>query len=140
MIKRLTTKYPSVKRRSLRLGFVPLTDCAPLLMARELGLFGKYGLSVQLSRELGWATIRDKIIYRELDAAHAVAGMPFAATLGLGSIRCECLTALVLNLQGNAITLSSELWRQGVRDGATLRAEIVRVSRQKTFTFTCPLT
>jgi ABC-type nitrate/sulfonate/bicarbonate transport system substrate-binding protein len=135
MIKRLPTKYPEVKRRSLKLGFVPLTDCAPLLMARELGLFRKYGLSVELRRELGWATVRDKIIYRELDAAHAVAGMPFAATLGLGSIRCDCLTALVLNLQGNAITLASELWRQGVRDGATLRAEIVRVSRQKTFTF-----
>ncbi|MGH7954092.1 MAG: ABC transporter substrate-binding protein, partial [Limisphaerales bacterium] len=57
---------------ALHLGFVPLTDCAPLVMAQELGLFKKYGLNVILSRELGWATIRDKIIHRELDAAHAV--------------------------------------------------------------------
>lgn len=104
-------------------------------MAHELGLFRKYGLRVVLSRELGWATIRDKIIHRELDAAHALAAMPLAATLGLGSIRCDCLTGLVLNLHGNAITLSNELWRRGVRDGATLRKEIARTHRERMFTF-----
>ena len=119
----------------LRLGFVPLTDCAPLVMAQELGLFKKYGLRVALSRELGWATIRDKVIHGELDAAHAVAGMPVAATLGLNSIPCDCLTALVLNLHGNAITLSQDLWNRGVRDGVTLRAEIARTRGEKTFTF-----
>ncbi len=89
-------------------------------MARELGLFVKRGLRVELSREVGWATVRDKLIYRELEAAHAPAGMVFAATLGLGSIPVPCLTALVLNLQGNAITLSERLWRAGVRTGAGL--------------------
>src|SRR4051794_12406868 len=73
--------------RPLRLGFVPLADCAPLIMAHELGLFRKYGLNVMLCRELGWATIRDKVIHGELDAAHALAAMPVAATLGLGSIK-----------------------------------------------------
>lgn len=121
--------------RKLRLGFVPLTDCAPIVMAQELGLFKKYGLAVALSRELGWATIRDKIIHRELDAAHALAAMPVAATLGLGSIACDCLTALVLNLNGNAITLSNDLWQRGVRDGKSLRELIVRARREKTFTF-----
>jgi ABC-type nitrate/sulfonate/bicarbonate transport system substrate-binding protein len=119
----------------LRLGFVPLTDCAPLVMAQELGLFHKYGLKVELSRELGWATIRDKIIHRELEAAHALAAMPVAATLGLGSIISDCLTALVLNLNGNAITFSNDLWKRGVRDGKTLREEIIRSRREKTFTF-----
>src|SRR5579871_935043 len=76
---------PSAKKPApLRIGFVPLNDCAPLVMAQELGLFAKYGITVELKRELGWATIRDKIIFGELDAAHAVAGMPFAATLGIG--------------------------------------------------------
>jgi ABC-type nitrate/sulfonate/bicarbonate transport system substrate-binding protein len=119
----------------LRLGFVPLTDCAPLIMAHELGLFRKYGLRVALSRELGWATIRDKVIHRELDAAHALASMPVAATLGLGSVRCDCLTGLVLNLHGNAITLSEELWRRGVRDGVSLRDEIRNMRVQRKFTF-----
>jgi len=122
-------------RRPLQVGFVPLTDCAPLIMASELGLFRKYGLRVTLSRELGWATIRDKVIHGELDAAHALAAMPVAATLGLGSIPCECSTALVLNLHGNAITLSNDLWRRGVRDGASLREEIARSRREKTFAF-----
>ena len=128
------TKLQSA-RNALRLGFVPLIDCAPLVMAQELGVFRKYGLCVMLSRELGWATIRDKIIHGELDAAHAVAGMPFAATLGLGSIPCDCLTALVLNLHGNAITLSNDLWESGVRDGVMLREAIVKARRHKTFTF-----
>jgi len=119
----------------LRVGFVPLTDCAPLVMAQELGLYEKHGLRVELSRELGWATIRDKIIHRELDAAHALAAMPVAASLGLGSMACDCLTGLVLNLNGNAITLSNELWKRGVREGRTLREEIIRSRREKMLTF-----
>jgi ABC-type nitrate/sulfonate/bicarbonate transport system substrate-binding protein len=79
---------------------------------------------VELHREVGWATVRDKIIYGELDAAHAPAGMVVAASAGLGSIRVDCLTGLVINLHGNAITLSEALWKRGVRDGASLRKEI----------------
>lgn len=135
MIKKIQTAPATLRRATLRVGFVPLTDCAPLVMARELGLFRKYGLRVALGRELGWATIRDKVIHRELDAAHALAPMPVAATLGLGSVRCECCTALVLNLHGNAITLSNDLWRRGVRDGATLREEIRRSRRERTLVF-----
>jgi len=132
-----TMKMPAPRntQRKLRVGFVPLTDCAPLVMAEELGLFHKFGLNVGLNRELGWATIRDKIIHRELDAAHALAAMPIAATLGLGSIACECLTALVLNLNGNAITLSNELWQRGVRDGKTLGEAIARTRRERDYTF-----
>lgn len=119
----------------LRVGFVPLTDCAPLVMAQELGLYAKHGLGVSLTREIGWATIRDKIIYDELDAAHALAGLPFAATLGLGSIRCECVAGLVLNLHGNAITLSRDLWSRGVRDARSLRHEIQATRGDKLHTF-----
>jgi ABC-type nitrate/sulfonate/bicarbonate transport system substrate-binding protein len=128
-------KQSTKSTRPLRLGFVPLSDCAPLVMAHELGLFARQGLKVELKRELGWATIRDKIIYGELDAAHAVAGLPFAATLGLGSIACECVTGLVLSLHGNAITLSRNLWDNGVRDAKSLRETIVRSRGKKTYTF-----
>ena len=127
--------FRAPNKKNLRLGFVPLTDCAPLVMAQELGLYKKFGVNVELSRELGWATIRDKVIHGELDAAHALAAMPVAATLGLGSVACDCLTALVLNLNGNAITLSNDLWKRGVRDGKTLREEIIRARREKVFTF-----
>src|SRR5262245_28692552 len=108
-------------RRSLRLGFVALSDCAPIVMAHELGLFVKHGVNVELHREVGWATIRDKIVYGELEAAHAPAGLVVAASCGLGSIQRECLTGLVISLNGNAITLSQNLRQLGVHDGPTLR-------------------
>jgi ABC-type nitrate/sulfonate/bicarbonate transport system substrate-binding protein len=116
-------------RQPLRVGFVPLCDCAPIVISKELGIFARYGLNVELSREAGWATIRDKIVYRELDAAHATAQMVFSASLGLGAIAAPCVTATVLNLHGNAITLSNRLWAAGVRDGATLKAH-VKASRR----------
>jgi ABC-type nitrate/sulfonate/bicarbonate transport system substrate-binding protein len=116
------------QQKPLKLGFVPLCDCAPIVMAHELGLFEKHGVDVELRREVGWATIRDKMLYGELDAAHATAAMVFAATLGLGSIRVECVTGIALNLHGNAITLSNRLWDAGVRDGGTLR-EFIRSRR-----------
>jgi ABC-type nitrate/sulfonate/bicarbonate transport system substrate-binding protein len=126
---------PFINRKPLKLGFVPLIDCAPLVVAKEFGLFEKYHLDVQLRRELGWATIRDKILYGELDAAHALAVMPFVASLGVGSLRSECISALVLNLHGNAITLSNELKQRGVRDARSLRFEIERNRGQRTYTF-----
>lgn len=108
-------------RRPLRVGFVALTDAAPFAVAQERGLFNKHGLDVQLSREIGWATIREKIIYGELDAAHAPAPMLWSASLGLECTPCPVLTALVVNLHGNALTLSERLWEAGVRDAASLR-------------------
>ena len=93
---------------------MPLTDAAPLVVAQELGLFARHGVRVELSREVGWATIRDKIVYGELDAAHAPAPMLWAAQLGLGSVALPpCSPALVLNLHGNAITLSERLYADG---------------------------
>jgi hypothetical protein len=104
------------RHRPLQLGFVALSGCAPVVMAGELALFAKYGVEVKLHREVGWATIRDKVVYGELDAAHAPAGLVVAASCGLGSVQAECLTGLVISLNGNAITLSRELWERGVRD------------------------
>lgn len=102
-------------------------------MAKELGLFERHGLQVELHREVGWATVRDKIIYGELEAAHAPAGLVLAASAGLGSVQCDCLTGLVINLHGNAITLSEKLWARGVRDGNTLRQEMARHGQPLTF-------
>jgi ABC-type nitrate/sulfonate/bicarbonate transport system substrate-binding protein len=121
------------RQRILRLGFVALCDCAPVVMAEELGLFSKYGIAVKLHREVGWATIRDKVIYGELDAAHAPAGLVAAASCGLGSIQSECVTGMIVNLNGNAITLSEDLWKQGVRDGKSLRTELAHSKRAYVF-------
>src|SRR5687768_6924170 len=117
--------------QQIRIGFIALTDCAPIVMAHELELFRKHGLDVKIHREAGWATIRDKIIYGEMEAAHAPAGMVIAATTGIGSVPTDCLTALVLNLHGNAITLSQRLWSKGVRDGHSLRAYIRKITNRR---------
>jgi len=114
---RTGTDQTSTNRR-LRVGFVPLCDCAPLVVAHEWGLFARHGLKVELVREVGWATVRDKLIHGDLEAAHALAGMPFAAALGVGSIVCPSLTALVLNRQGNAIAIARRLVDNGRLDAA----------------------
>jgi two-component system, oxyanion-binding sensor len=131
----LKKDHVAASSRPLRVGFVPLTDAAPLLVARAFGMFERHGVSVLLSREVGWATVRDKITYRELDAAHALAGMLCATQLGCGCPPCDVLTALVFNLHGNGITLSRRLADAGVRDAAGLRDEVRRRRGERRLTF-----
>jgi nitrate/nitrite transport system substrate-binding protein len=94
------------------LGFVPLTDCAPLVVALEHDLFARHGLDVTLSREVSWANIRDKVAAGVLDGAQMLASMPLATTLGLGEVQQDTITALSLDLNGNAITVSEPLCRR----------------------------
>ncbi|HEY1108052.1 MAG TPA: CmpA/NrtA family ABC transporter substrate-binding protein [Opitutaceae bacterium] len=116
-----TSAQPGKSARPLRVGFISLTDSAPLVVAQELGYFQRHGVRVELKREIGWATIREKIIYGELDLTHAPAPMLWSTQLGLGCRQCDVLCSFVLNLHGNAITLSKSLWDAGVRDPASLR-------------------
>ncbi len=127
--------------RPLRVGFLPENDCAPLVVAHEFGLFKKYGLEVVLQNQASWNHVHDKIVQRQLDAAHAPGMLPFLTQLGLAPETAECVTGLVLNLQGCAITISRELWRLGVRDGATMREQMWADRAKKAYTFgvTCPL-
>ena len=106
----------------LRLGFVPLSDCAPIAVAKETGIFDRYGLNVVLSRELGWASVRDKIYYGDLDAAQSIAGIAFALGMGFSELRCEVAVPLILNLHGNAITLSTALNFSEIGKGEGLRS------------------
>ena len=119
---------------TLRIGFVTVTDCAPLLVARELGLFQRQGLHVALSWEAGWGTVRERLLNREIDGAHAVAGLLLAMRLGLGSAPCRVVSAFIISRQGNAITISHDLWRRGVRDAVSLR-KLIRSTPQRLFTF-----
>ena len=92
--------------RTLRIGFVPLTDCAPLLVAEELGLFDGVGLRVALSAETAWAALRDKLAFGALDAAHMLGPMPIALAAGLDGLRAQVTVAAGLGANGNTITLS----------------------------------
>lgn len=125
--------------KPLRIGFVPETDCAPLVVADEFGLFHKYGLSVQLQRQPSWRSVQDRIANRELDAGHAPASLPFLMNLGLTPEKCATVSSLVLSLQGNAITVSRDLWNRGVRDAASFGEHIMRDKRTYTFGVGCPL-
>ncbi len=117
------TRVP-VLAGTFRLGFVPLVDAAPLLVAEALGFFANRGLAVSLSAELGWGSIREKIVYGELDAAHAPGPLLFSILLGTDSRACGASTDLVPSLQGNGITLSRRFWDRGVRDTRTLQAMV----------------
>jgi len=101
--------------QTIRLGYVPLVDAAPLIIAKELGFFQEAGLNVELVREPGWASVRDKLVMgSELEGAHALAGLAFALNYGIGCLPSPCLTGLVLNENGNGLTISKELYQRGV--------------------------
>lgn len=101
-----------VEKPRLTLGFMPLNDCAPLVVALERGRFARHGLDVMLSREVSWANIRDKVAAGLLDGAHMLASMPLATTLGLGEVQQATVAPLSLDLNGNAITVSESLYRR----------------------------
>ncbi len=94
------------EKTDLKLGFVALLDCAPLVVAREKGFFNDHGLNVILCKEASWASIRDKVSFGLYDGAHMLAPMPLASTLGMNGNQTNMLTALTLSQNGTAITLA----------------------------------
>lgn len=95
--------------RPLRVGYVPLVDCAPLAVAAAEGIFTRHGVRVHLSPEPGWASIREKMIYHKLDAAQCLAGLALALHYGLGCLPQPLVVPLIINANGNAITLSKNI-------------------------------
>lgn len=103
-----------LEKTKLKFGIIPLTDCAPIVVAAEKGYFKKFGLDVAVSKEASWANIRDKVSIGALDGAHMLAGMPIAASLGVGAVKKPTITAYSMDLNGNAITVSNELYERMV--------------------------
>jgi ABC-type nitrate/sulfonate/bicarbonate transport system substrate-binding protein len=93
----------------LRIGYLPLTDAAPLIAADALGLFAKYGLRVALLPNGAWAALRDRLLYGALDASHLLYPMPIAAAVGLGQKPRALVAACGLGRNGNTLTLSHTL-------------------------------
>jgi ABC-type nitrate/sulfonate/bicarbonate transport system substrate-binding protein len=106
--------------RQIRLGFVALIDAAPLIAAFELGYFQDEALNVLLSRELGWANVRDKLAFNRLDAAHALLGLPIHSALHDRSAGEPIRAVMALGSGGDAITLSQRLVDAGVNSALTL--------------------
>jgi two-component system, oxyanion-binding sensor len=93
----------------IRIGFIPLVDCAPLVALHEIGFAREEGLEIVLSRETSWSNVRDKLAVRLYDAAHLLAPMALATNLGLGGPRAELVAPYVLNLNGDVICASTRL-------------------------------
>lgn len=104
----------------LRIGFVPLLDAAPLIAALELGFFADEGLDVTLDRQIGWGNIRDRLTYGQLDAAHALLGMPLFSVLGRDWFSESLICLMNLGCGADAITFGRRLIDAGVTSSATL--------------------
>lgn len=97
------------EKDSVKLGFIKLTDMAPLAIALEKGFFDDEGLSVTLEAQANWKVLLDGVISGSLDGAHMLAGQPLAASIGLGT-KARLVTPCALDLNGNAVTVSNAVW------------------------------
>ncbi len=126
------------EKTEVRIGFIPLTDCASVVMASVLGLDAKHGVKFVLSKEASWAGVRDKLVNGELDFAHVLYGLVYGVDQGVGGARTDMAVLMSLNQNGQAITLSSKLADAGVKDGEGLARHMKANARDYTFAQTFP--
>ena len=122
----------------VKIGFIPLTDCAPIVVAAEMGFDKKYGIKIVPSKEASWAAIRDKTVNGELHAAHVLYGLVYGVQMGIGGQQKDMAVLMSLNHNGQAITLSNQLKDKGVKDGKTLKRLLENENRDYTFANTFP--
>ncbi len=127
------------EKTELKIGFIPLTDCAPVVIAALKGFDKKYGITITPSKEASWAGVRDKLVNGELDAAHVLYGLIYGLQLGIGGPTKDMAVLMTLNNNGQAITLSNQLKDdKKVTDGASLAKLIKAEPREYTFAQTFP--
>jgi len=126
------------EKPEVKIGFIPLTDCASVVMAAELGLDKKYGLKIIPSKEASWAAVRDKLVNGENDASHVLYGLMYGLQVGIGGPQKDMAVLMTLNNNGQAITLSNKLKEKGVTDGASLKKLVDSEKREYTFAHTFP--
>ncbi|CAI1942640.1 CmpA/NrtA family ABC transporter substrate-binding protein [Serratia sp. TSA_198.1] len=122
------------EKKEIRVGFIPLTDCASVVMAAVKKFDEKYGIKIIPSKEASWAAVRDKLLSGELDAAHVLYGMVYGLQLGVAGPQHDMAVLMTLNNNGQAITLSNQLKQAGVTDAAALKKH-VDASAKGTYTF-----
>ncbi|HEY8084832.1 MAG TPA: CmpA/NrtA family ABC transporter substrate-binding protein [Methylophilaceae bacterium] len=126
------------EKTEVKVGFIALTDCAPIAIASEMGFDKKYGIKIVPSKQASWAAIRDKTVSGELDAAHVLYSLVYGVQMGIGSPQEDMAVLMTLNHNGQGITLSNQLKEQGVTDGDALKRLIDRDPRDFTFAQTFP--
>ena len=126
------------EKTELKIGFIPLTDCASVVMASVLGFDKKYGIKIVPSKEASWAGVRDKLVNGELDFAHCLYGLIYGVHLGISGPKKDMAVLMTLNQNGQAITLSKKLAEKGAVDGPGLAKLMATEKREYTFAQTFP--
>ncbi|WP_306563819.1 CmpA/NrtA family ABC transporter substrate-binding protein, partial [Aquabacterium sp.] len=122
----------------VKIGFIPLTDCASVVMASVLGFDKKYGVKIIPTKEASWAGVRDKLVNGDLHMAHVLYGLVYGVHLGIGGPKKDMAVLMNLNHNGQAITLSKALASKGAVDGPSLAKLMAREKREYTFAGTFP--
>ena len=126
------------EKEEVRIGFIPLTDCASVVMASVLGFDKKYGVKIIPTKEASWAGVRDKLVNGELDMAHVLYGLIYGVHLGVSGPKKDMAVLMTLNNNGQAITLSKKLADKGAVDGPGLAKLMASEKREYTFAQTFP--
>ena len=126
------------EKEEVKIGFIPLTDCASVVMASVLGIDKKYGVKIVPSKETSWPGVRDKLVNGELDFAHVLYGLVYGVHLGIGGPKKDMAVLMTLNNNGQAITLSKKLADKGAVDAASLAKVMAAEKREYTFAQTFP--
>jgi nitrate/nitrite transport system substrate-binding protein len=126
------------EKKEVKIGFIPLTDCASVVIASVMKFDEKYGIKIVPSKEASWASVRDKLVNGELDASHVLYGLIYGVHLGVGGPKKDMALLMNLNHNGQAVTLSKKFSDQGVKDGAGLKSFIDKNKGEYTFAHTFP--
>ncbi len=126
------------EKEEVKIGFIPLTDCASVVMASVLGIDKKYGVKIVPSKEASWAGVRDKMVNGDLDFAHVLYGLVYGVHLGIAGPKKDMAVLMTLNNNGQAITLSKKLADKGAVDGPSLAKMMATEKREYTFAQTFP--
>ena len=126
------------EKKEVRIGFIPLTDCASVVMASVLGIDKKYGVTIVPTKEASWAGVRDKLVSGELDFAHSLYGLIYGVHAGTSGPKKDMAVLMTLNHNGQAITLSKKLSEKGAVDGQSLAKLMATDKREYTFAQTFP--
>ncbi len=126
------------EKKEVKIGFIPLTDCASVVMASVLKFDEKYGIKIIPTKEASWASVRDKLLNGELDGAHVLYGLIYGLQMGIGGTKKDMAMLMSLNNNGQAITVSKKLADKGAGDGAGLKKVMAAEKREYTFAQTFP--
>jgi nitrate/nitrite transport system substrate-binding protein len=126
------------EKKEVKIGFIPLTDCASVVMASVLGIDQKHGIRIVPTKEASWASVRDKLVNGDIDAAHVLYGLVYGVQMGVGGPKKDMNVLMTLNHNGQAITLSKKLADKGAVDGASLARLMKAEPREYTFAQTFP--